>query len=283
MSEPRQNKNPRGGLLIVIGICLFLILVSSISPGFGETVRSGFNAVLMPMQKGMNRVGRSVFDYIEKQRDLSHVQEDNAVLSEEISYLREENARLKIKEKELSELRGLLNLREQYPEYSTLGAHVIGRSSGNWYQTLLIDKGERDGIQVGMNVLAGGGLVGEVSAVGKNSATVTTIINSGHYVSAMSARNGQSFLVAGDLNLYTDGMLRLENIPLESDISLGDMVVTSNISDVYLPGILIGYVEGVEEDSSRLQKVGTLRPVAPFDDLDMVLIITTLKSAEEPR
>jgi len=282
MSEPRQNKNPRGGLLIVIGICLFLILVSSISPGFGETVRSGFNAVLMPMQKGMNRVGRSLFDFIEKQRDLSHVQEDNAVLSEEISYLREENARLKIKEKELSELRGLLNLREQYPEYSTLGAHVIGRSSGNWYQTLLIDKGERDGIQVGMNVLAGGGLVGEVSAVGKNSATVTTIINSGHYVSAMSARNGQSFLVAGDLNLYTDGMLRLENIPLESDISLGDMVVTSNISDVYLPGILIGYVEGVEEDSSRLQKVGTLRPVAAFDDLDMVLIITTLKSAEEP-
>ena len=61
------------------------------------------------------------------------------------------------------------------------------------------------------------------------------------------------------------------------------MVVTSNISDVYLPGLLIGYVEETKTDANRLQRSGSLRPVVDFDNLDMVLVITTLKgTGEEP-
>ena len=97
----------------------------------------------------------------------------------------------------------------------------------------------------------------------------------------MTTRSGHSFLVAGSLELYADGMLALENIPLGADVEPGDMVVTSNISDVYLPGLLIGYVEETVTDANRLLRSGSLRPVADFDNLDMVLVITTLKGTGE--
>ncbi len=284
MNEPRGKKSGHlGGLLILIGICLFLMLVSSFSSSFNTVIRNGINTVLMPMQKGMNKAGSSLFGRIEKLRGLQNVEEENLLLKEELALLREDNARLKIKEKELAELRTLLNLREQYPEYETLGAHVIGKSSGNWFQSFMIDKGTRDGIELGMNVLADGGLVGIITAVGNQYATVSTIINSGQYVSAMSARSGSSFIVAGDLELYADGLLRLENIGLTADVEKGDIVVTSIISDIYLPGLLIGYVEDVTVDSNQLLKSGTLRPVADFDGLDMVLILTALKNSGESK
>ncbi len=277
MSEPRRNQSPKGGLLIVIGVCLFLMLVSSVSPSFNNALRNGIGSLLMPMQRGMNKAGSYLFGRIEALRELREVQEANEQLKEELAQLRQDNARLKLKEKELDELRKLLSLREQYPEYETLGAHIIGKSSGNWFQSFMIDKGSRDGLKNGMNVLADGGLVGIVTSVGYNFATVTTIINSGQYVSAMTARSGSSFLVAGSLDQYSDGLLRLENIALTADVERGDMVVTSNISDVYLPGLFIGYVEETVTDANQLLRSGTLRPAADFDSLDMVLVITTLK------
>ena len=274
--QSKKNR-PRGGLLILIGICLFLMLLSYFSPSFNSVVRNGINSVLLPMQRGMNKAGSYLFNRIEALRDLQAVQEKNKLLEEELAQLRQENAHLKLTENELKELRTLLKMKEQYPEYETLGAHVIGKSSGNWFQSFMIDKGSRDGIKLNMNVMAGGGLVGLVTAVGEGYATVTTVINSGQYVSAMSARSGSNCMVAGDLTLYADGLLRLENISLSSDVSAGDKIVTSNISDKYLPGLLIGYVETLETDANQLTQTGTLRPAADFDNLNTVLVFLALK------
>lgn len=277
MNENRRKNGPGGGLLIIIGICLFLMLVSSFSPSFSSMLRGAASTVLMPMQRGMNQAGSYVFGKIEQVQDLSEVRIRNDQLQEELDLLRQENARLKLAEKEQAQLRMLLMMQEQYPQYGSIGAHIIGKSSGNWFQSFVIDRGEKDGLQVGMNVLAGGGLVGLVTAVGENYSTVTTIINSGHYVSAMGTKDASAFLVAGDLTLYGEGLLALQSVMAEADLAMGDMVVTSNISDVYLPGLLIGYVEKLESDSGQLTRSGTLRPVANFDTLDMVLVILTLK------
>ena len=235
----------------------------------------------MPMQRGMNKAGSYLFGQIENLHELQAVQERNEQLEEELAVLRQQNAHLKLNENELNALRELLKMQEQYPEYETLGAHVIGKSSGNWFQTFMIDKGTQDGIRLDMNVMADGGLVGIVTAVGDTYATVSAIINGGQYVSAMSVRGGSNCLVAGDLNLYGEGLLRLENIALTADVAVGDMIVTSNISDRYLPGLLIGYVESLETDGNQLTQTGTLRPVADFDRLDTVLVFLALKETGE--
>ena len=277
MNVPRKKSGPRGGLLILIGVCLFLMLVSSFSPSFNSVLRNGVNQVLMPMQRGMNRVGSRIFGRLEQLRELNEVQERLQTLEEEMAVLRQQNAQLKVNEKELNELRALLKMQEQYPEYKTVGAHIIGKNSGNYYQSFMIDRGTDDGVVVGMNVMAGGGLAGYVTAVGKNYATVESIINSGQNVSAMSTRDGSNFVVAGSLVRYSDGLLDLNNVSMAADVAVGDTVVTSNISDRYLPGLLIGYVETLETDNNQLTRTGTLRPVADFDNLDTVLVILALK------
>ena len=285
MPEKRDKSSlrPHAGLLILVGVCLFLLLLSSFSSSFSNTLRSGIDAVLMPMQKGMNTAGRYLFDRIEEQRELSRTQEINKLLSEELAILRAENARLKLRENELNAMRELLDLQQQYPNYDTVGAHIIGKNSSNWYRSFLIDKGSRDGIRVNMNVLADGGLVGIVTAVGDSYATVSTIINDAQYVSAMTSRTQAGCIVAGNLSLYADGLLSLQNIGMEDDIAIGDMIVTSNISELYVPGLLIGFVEEIGTDANRLTRSGTIRPAADFDDLDSVLVVTTLKiSGETP-
>ena len=283
MADPRKKNQfrPHSGLLILIGICLFLMLLSYFSEGFNRALRNSFNTVLLPMQKGMNAAGRYVFGRFEDLRDLRNVREENAQLKEELDLLREENARLKLKEEELLQMHGLLSMADQYPEYETVGAHVIGKNSGNWFQSLMIDRGTAEGIAVNMNVLADGGLIGIVTTVGEHYAIVTSIINDDRYVSAMSARTGNNFIVAGSLNLYTDGLLSLRNANRTADIEVGDMVVTSNISELYLPGLLIGYVSEISMDANQLEKSGTIRPVADFNELSNVLIITTLKETGE--
>lgn len=280
----KRNKptlRPRNGLLILIGICLFLLLISSFSATFSVMLRNGIDSVLMPMQKGMNSAGRFVFERIENYRDLRSVQRDNRQLEEELALLREENARLKLKEEELISLRELLEMGEQYPDYETVGAHIIGKNSGNWYQSFLIDKGTNDGLALNMNVCADGGLVGIITSIGASYATVSTIINDSQYVSAMSARTNSNFIVAGSLSLYEKGRLGLENVGKFADVEQGDMVVTSNISELYLPGLLIGYVDEIAMNANQLVKTGTVIPVVNFDELSNVLVITATKQTGE--
>ena len=94
----------------------------------------------------------------------------------------------------------------------------------------------------------------------------------------MALQSGANCIVAADLKLYQEGRLRITDIPKEGDLKEGDKIITSNISSVFLPGILIGYAADITVDSNQLTKSGYLIPVAEFDTLQEVLIITDLKS-----
>ncbi len=172
-------------------------------------------------------------------------------------------------------------MKEQYPDYETTGAHIISKNSGNWYQTFKIDKGSADGIQVDMNVIADGGLVGIVTSVETNTATVSTIIDDGRSVSAMAQISQAPCIVTGDLLLYEEGRLLLQYIDKDDNLENNYKIVTSNTSSEYLPGILIGYAVDLEVDSNNLTKSGYLIPVVDFSHLDSVLVITTLKETGE--
>ena len=170
-----------------------------------------------------------------------------------------------------------LEMKDQYPDYDTIGAHVIGENSTNWNRTILIDRGANDGIEVNMNVISQGGLVGIVTAVTANSSTVRTIVDQDCQVGAMSLLSQETCIVRGDVQLYEDGFLYLEKLNKSARIEDGYKIVTSNKSSVYLPGILIGYAADIAMDSNSLTKSGHLIPVVDFSTLDGVLVITELK------
>ena len=96
----------------------------------------------------------------------------------------------------------------------------------------------------------------------------------------MAQDSGDSCIVSGDLKLFEEGRLRLSYMEKDDDIEDGDMIVTSNISEKFLPGILIGYAADITVDyNDNLSKSGYLIPVAQFDRLQEVLVITDTKDA----
>ena len=159
-----------------------------------------------------------------------------------------------------------------------LDGTLTSRDVINAKMTSIIDKGTDDGLAVDMNVIAGGGLVGRITKIGPNWARVTSIISDGVNVSGQVASSDLTLMVTGDLKLIDRGLV---SFSLLSDpdglVVKGDKVVTSNISDKYLPGLLIGYIDTVQNDANNLTKSGTISVATDFDHLSVVLVITDLK------
>ena len=236
--------------------------------------------VLSPIQSGVNRVGTSLYNGISNYSTLRSAMAEKQALQERIDALVEENSRLQSEQFELQRLRELYDLDQDYMQYQKIGARVIAKDSGDWFQVFRINKGSADGVQVDANVMAGGGLVGIVTDVGAHYATVRSIIDDSSRVSAMAQQSGDSCIVAGDLQLFKEGRLKLSYMEKDDDIKDGDMIVTSNISGKFLPGILVGYATDITVDyNDNLTKSGYLIPAARFDRLQEVLVITDLKDA----
>ena len=155
---------------------------------------------------------------------------------------------------------------------------LIAKDSSNWFHTFVINKGAEDGLLTDMNVMAGSGLVGRIVDVGPDWAKVMSIIDDNSNTSGMVLSTSDNLMVRGDLEQYAEGMIRFEMLIDNADrVVEGDKIVTSNVSDKYLPGILIGYIAKVNVDSNNLTKSGLITPAVDFEHLEEVLVITQLK------
>lgn len=273
-----ESKRSKYVLISLTVFCVLLIGLTSMRDEWLTPLRTGVGYVLIPVQSGVNSVGSAIYGEITDLSKLRNAQKENREMKDIITQLTEENTRLQSEELELNRLRKLYTLDQQYGQYEKVGARVIANDSSNWFQVFRIDKGSKDGIAVNMNVMAGGGLVGIVTDVGANYATVRSIIDDSSRVSGMAMQSGDSCIIAGDLTLFKEGRLRITNVLKESDLKDGDKIVTSNISSVFLPGLLVGYASDITNDSNNVTKSGYLVPAAEFDSLQDVLVVTKLKS-----
>ena len=270
--------SPKMLLILLTVICMLLVSVSVI---FKDVTRPFTNiaaAVVIPMQDGINSVGVWVSDRFSSMQSMEELREENEQLRQQVADLTEQNAGLASDQQELNDLRNLFSLSQQYASYTKIGARVISSGSGNWYENFIINKGADDGIAVNMNVLAGEGLVGIVTEVGGNYAKVQTIISDDSNVSARSATTADTCVVRGNSeSARRDGVIDVTYISKDATMVDGQELVTSNISSKYLPGLRIGTVSGIEMDSSNLTKSAVITPVADFQHIDEVLVITQLK------
>jgi rod shape-determining protein MreC len=283
----RRNKKtisilPKHIFFLLLFLTVAIVFVSYRFPNLLLPVRNGVETVIIPMQKGINVVGRSVSDKLELLSNLKNLQAENEELKAQVAALTSENQLISQEKYELAGLQELYELDKKYPNYEKVAARIIARESNGWYNVFTIDKGYEDGIKENMNVMAGNGLVGIVISVRKNSATIRSIIDDSSKVSGMFLKTSDTCIVSGDLNsMISDGRIKVSMIPLDADINESDEVVTSHISDKFQQGILIGYVTEIRVDSSNMTKTAYLTPVVDFEHLDEVLIIKELKESFE--
>ena len=266
-------------VLIVLSVsCVGMIGLTTIKNEQLRPIRTAVGYFLLPVQTGVNRVGSAVYSNFKNQEKMRTALADNESLREQVATLTMENTRLQSDSYELSRLRKLYELNQTYGQYRMTGARVIAKDTGNWFHVFRIDKGARDGIKPDINVVGDGGLIGIVTDVGDNYATVRSIIDDVSRVSAMAIQSNDTCIVSGNLQLYANGKLKISDITDTADIKDGDAIVTSTVSSKFLPGILIGYAGDLKTDPDRLTRSGTLVPVADFETIQEVLVILDLKS-----
>ena len=264
-------------------ICGIMIIASFALEFTNSPVKDVVGVVLTPIQSGINHVGgwfSGKMDYFEDNLKLAAQNEE---LQSQVDQLTVENTQLLQDKDELNSLRDLYELDHKYETYEKVGARVISKDdSSNWFSTFTIDKGSNDGLAVDMNVMAGSGLVGIITDVGSNWATVRSIIDDYSNVSAQISETEDTCIIAGDLSLTDEGTVRLVKLnDPDSKVKVGDTVVTSQISDIFLPGILIGYVSEIGVDSNNLTHSGLVSTVVDFKDIKEVLVIKNLKQKAE--
>ena len=265
-------------LMILAGLCVLLMIITFRTDLFEGPLRTVAGYVVVPFQEGIASVGGYLYDRAEEMGRLQEALDENERLQEEIANLTMENAQLQQDRYELEKLRELYDIDEVTSDYEKTGARVIASDGANWFYSFTIDKGSEDGIRVDMNVIAGGGLVGIITSVGPNWARVTSIISDNSNVSAKTLATEDNLIVSGDLQLMADGVITFSMlVDSRNAVTEGDKVVTSDISDKFLPNILIGYINTINRDSNNLTKSGYITPAVDFEHLGEVLVITDLK------
>ena len=270
---------PSKYLLTLMSIIGIMLLFFSYSTGFtGGFVTTIADYLFVPMQKGIDFIGSAVSVSSADTKSKQELIEENEALTAQIEELESQINNTQLKLEELETLQELYDLDSTY-DYETTGARIIGGSTSNWFNTFVIDKGSNDGIEVNMNVIADEGLVGIVYEVNDSYSVVRAIIDDTSNVSATISSTGDNCIVSGDLeNMISDNVITFTNLDDDDDtVAIGDVVLTSNISDKYLPGLLVGYVSSISQDSNELTKSGTITPVVDFKHLSDVLVILQLK------
>lgn len=273
-------------LFILTVLCTVMMLMTFSTDIFNRPLNTLMGYVVVPFQRGISNVGGWLSTRSEELAQIRVLLQENEALRQQVNELTLENTRLQQDRYELNRLRELFGLSEQYAEYEKIGARIIARDSGNWYYSFTIDKGIEAGLEVDMNVIAGsdteGGLVGRIVSVGPNWAKVVSIISDNSNVSGQMLATGDKLIVSGDLEMMQNGQIRFSQLlDSEGAVVSGDKIVTSDISDKYLPGILIGYIGDINLDSNKLTKSGTVTPAVDFEHLDEVLVILTTKQTVE--
>ncbi|CDC95075.1 cell shape-determining protein MreC [Roseburia sp. CAG:380] len=270
--------DPKYILMTIAIVSVALIIVSFRFQDKMTPIRTAVGSVVTPMQRGINKIGLVVADGMDYVTTVKKLVKKNNALQKQLDDLSQQNRLLQQDKYDLDDFRKLYSLDEKYSDYPKVAAHVIS-SDGNWFNSFVIDKGSKDGLKVNMNVLAGDGLVGIVTEVNKSYARVRSIIDDESSVTGSFLKTSDMCFVNGNLKLIGKGMIDISGIPADAEVKDGYEVVTSPVSDKYLPGILIGYARDIKTDSSNITQSAHLTPAADFSGLDMVLVITEVKDS----
>ncbi len=270
-------------LLALTGVC-FLLMFGSFTFGWvSGPVGDATSYVFIPMQRGLTTVGNWISDKTYELANLKNVMKENEELKAQVDALTDELNTRKLEQYDTEDLRALLALDEGYSEYNKVAASVIGKDAGNWFDTFLIDKGSKDGIAEGMNVITGRGVAGIITEVGPNYAKVRSIIDDMSSVSGMVLSTSDNCVIKGDLQTMDERqMITFSNLKdTDNKVAVGDQVVTSYISSEYVQGLLIGYISEIHVNSNNLTKSGLISPVVDFEHVKHVLVITDLKTTTQ--
>jgi rod shape-determining protein MreC len=263
-------------LLVVLSLLLLTAYFGEAPGGRLHGVQRVFLSVVSPIQDGANKALKPVRDLIGGIGDTFHAKSQRNELRKQVDKLRGELVTDQAEKRSYQQLLALYHVDQLgVNEYHPVTATVVGKSPNIWYATVTIDKGSGAGVRVNDPVVNGEGLVGKVVQVTSDASQVDLITDSSMGVSARIGTSNATGIVQPKVGDPND--LLLQYLPANTVANPGEYVVTSGTvsspdDSLYPPGILIGQVSSVNEESAY--KSVNVHPIANLHNLDVVQVLT---------
>ncbi len=260
----------RLALILFVVLLSALFLLPSQSQGLLQRAGGPFGHIVSIPLQFIATIDQAVSDVWRQYVALQGLQEENEQLRKEMELLRGQNTQLREAAAATERLAALLKFKDQVSP-PMVAATVIGRDAGNWYHSLVLNKGERDGITPEMGVITPVGVVGRVVKTTAETAVVLLLTDSNNAIAGLIQRTREEGIVEGT----TQGLARLKYIPLLSGVRTGDKIVTSGLVGGFPRGLAIGTITRIDKEEGALFQSAELMPEVDVSRLEEVLVIQT--------
>ena len=269
--------------IVTLAVALLLSIVPGVlcAMGQGSYVRSAIVTVGTPFRWAFTKIGDGLSGFSVYFKTIDALREENEELRRELDEYKNLVYDAELIEEENDFLSEYLGLKEEHLDFSLEDASVLGRESTNYRTLLTISKGTLHGIGVNMPIITDAGLVGYITEVGATWSKAVVLTETATAVGGYIERSGALGVVEGTYELRTEGLCRMVYIEAESDIRIGDKVITSGIGGVYPRGLLVGRVSAIEVDEASRTLTAIIEPSADLDSISKVMIVTEYGVIEE--
>jgi rod shape-determining protein MreC len=262
----------RHRIVFSCGFFLFLSLLlaatNSRTPGRVDPVGVLLLEVMHPFQMGMATVSKGAGQLWESYIALWSLRQQNAELRRRVAELEALSQRAVELGMTNQRLSAILRLQDEIGGRG-VAARVVGRSPSAWVHTLVLDKGERDGVGKGMAVLAPEGVVGQVISASAHAARVLLVSDPNSGVDVLVQRSRVQGIAAGVM----ERGCALKYIQRGSDIAIGDAVVTSGLDGIFPKGQPVGNIVRIDTKDSRMFQDVEVKLSAELAKVEEVLVV----------
>lgn len=263
-------------LAAIVLVCAFIVALAgkNKADGTSSAVADVTYNVSSPVQRAVGSMVawlEGIYGYI---YDYDQLVQENESLRAQLAKAQDEaRSAAEFKEENLR-LRGLLGYLEQHTDYVTESAQIVAWDSSNWVRAFSISKGTNFGIEKGDAVITEEGyLVGQVSEIGTNWATVRTLIDVNMDVGVLVGDTEIAAVVVGDYALMQEGMCKLSYFTEDVTLFLEDRVITSGNGGAFPPGLNVGIISELRSEAGGQSYYAVVKPSTNINTLSQVFII----------
>ncbi len=273
-----QNSSKKiASICLVLSLVMFTISCREGDAGVMQAAKNATQFSMRPIQvignvicSPFTGIGNIASNLTASDKTLSELQEENKLLIAR-------NAELEEQLQANQRLQGLLKIKGTY-DLQTLGAKIISAPQGSWSDVVTIDVGGDSGVSAGMPVMDSYGVIGQISSVSGSTSQVRLMTDENSRISAMIQKNRVQGVLRGSAN----GTVKLTLVPIDTDVAVGDLVVTSGLGGIYPKGMPLGKVANVEKPEGALYATIIVEPISNVHQAEEVLVITALTEAQMP-
>ena len=267
----KSKKTGIAGIIITIVILIIIVIISNIKIDNVAFIESSAGIFVMPIQNGLTYLKNWMSGNNTFFTNINNLQEENEELKKKNSELEKSLRELEIVKSENSTLKEYVNLKDKYTEYETIPAYVINKDISNYNDTIVINVGKDDGIEVNMPVIADQGLVGHVISVTSKTAKVQTIVDTASTISCTLTTSRDNVIARGTLE--EKSTLKATYIPTSATVLEGDTIETSGLGGIYPKGIHIGTIKKVITGKNITDRYAMIETAVDFAKIDTVIVI----------